>query len=527
MHDEEIIDKVQVILSLPDDEFYEYIGEMVEFYRNDPISAVYDILGLKLTEYQKVIIKSAWFSLNIYLCQSRGSGKSFLMAIIACLWAILYPNETILMLGPSYRQSLMLYDKIMTDVYNKSFSLRYELPISKMKKGTMDASMTFNSKSKIKFLPIGDGNKIRGERATFVMLDEHAQHDKTMIDRVIMPMLAADLNYDPDNPNDDYQAKMLAATSAYFQFNHSYRTFQTHLHKMNTDLSYYCAVVPYQIPLDAKVNGQNFIDKQRQEMSNDDFEMEMNCKWISGNDSSFISMQTWDKYIKYEDSLEPMKIGNPKKEYVLFADIAREEGGDNASLKVAEIRGHKLAIVKQISLNGYAYQEIRNEIRKILVHFNIIDLWMDKLGGGRMVADLLDEDWMDFDTGTSYPPILEKDSGRRDGIKLITFVVADNKLNHEMGHLAKKHVEKGHFVFPQLMDRHPDKELEELYVNLIAVKREVTNIQATPAGNYHKFVITKGSGMKKDRWTTFCYASLYLEKELNQTEEDEFYFAIF
>src|SRR5699024_5511122 len=145
----------------------------------------------------------------------------------------------------------------------------------------------------------------------------------------------------------------------------------------------------------------------------------------SGNESSFISVQNWDKYIKIDEALEPLFSGKASKEYVLFADIAREEGGDNASLKIAELRGNKLAIVKQKALNGYSYQSIRDEIRKILTNFNVIDIWMDKLGGGTVIRDLLDEEWLDYDTGKTYPPILEVDNSRSDGIKLINFIIAD------------------------------------------------------------------------------------------------------
>lgn len=518
-------EEVFEIMNLPNEEFEDYMFEMIEFYREHPVEAVYDLLGLGLTEYQKVMLEQSWTAKNIYFCTSRGAGKSFMMAIFACLKMLLYPDEAILMFGPSYRQSLMLYDKIVSEVYNKSFSFKYE--VTEMPRGSMGAKIQLKNLSYAKFLPIGDGGSIRGERTTFIFLDEDAQQDKTLIDRVILPMAVSNLKYDPDNPEEGFQPTIVRATSAYFQFNHSYKTFQVHLHRMAFDEDYYCAVVPYTVPLEAKLYNEKFVATQKRDMSNDDFEMEMNCKWITGNENAFIGVQLWDKHVKYDDTLEPLFCGEGKKEYVLFADIARSEGGDNASLKLAEIRGHRLAIVREKALNGQPYQVIRDEIRKFLTKFNVVDIWMDKLGGGEAVRDLLDEDWMDFETGIKYPPILEVDSSRNDGIKLITFVVADNALNHRMGHLAKKHIEKGNFIFPTLFDRHPEKEVEMAYLDLIMVKKEVTNIQAMPAGNFHKFVSTKGSKLRKDRWTTFCYASLYIEEKLTKQHEEELIIEIF
>lgn len=519
------IDEVNEILNMEHELFDEYAFDMIEFYREHPVEAVYDLLGLALTDYQKIMLLGAWNSKNIYWCTSRGAGKSFMMAILCVLRMMLYGDEAILMFGPSYRQSLMLYDKIISDIYNKSYSFKYE--VIEKPRGSMGAMIKLKNDSTSKFLPVGDGNSIRGERTTYIFLDEHAQQDKMLIERVIMPMAAANLKYDPENPQEGYQPTIVSATSAYFQFNHSYVDFQQHLHRMAFDEDYYCAVVPYEIPLSVHLFNEKYVETQRRKMSNDDFEMEMGCKWIVGNENAFIGAQLWDKNIKYDDTLEPLFHGQGGKEYVLFADIARSEGGDNASLKLCEIRGSRLAIVRQMGLNGQPYQVIRDHIRKFLVNFDVIDLWMDKFGGGQAMEDFLAEDWMDFETGQKYPPILPKDSGRSDGIKLITFVAANTELNHRMGHLAKSYIEKGHFIMPTLFDKHPEKEVEMAYLDLIMVKKEVTNIQATPSGNFHKFVPTKGSKLKKDRWTTFCYAALYIDEELVKKEEDEFLIEVF
>lgn len=518
-------EEVNEILNMPEDEFEEYIFGMIEFYRENPVEAVYDLLGLGLSDYQKVTLLNAWKSKYIYFCWSRGAGKSFMMAVIATLILILFSGEAILMFGPSYRQSLMLYDKIIKEIYEKSFSFKYE--VESMPRHSMGAEINVKSGSYAKFLPVGDGSSIRGERATYIFLDEDAQHSKQLIDRVIVPMAASNLKYDPDNPQAGEGATMIRATSAYFQFNHSYDTFQNHLHSMEVDQDYYCSVVPYQIPLDAFINDRDFVEMQKREMSKDDFDMEMGCKWISGNEDTFIGVQAWDEGIKYDDTLEPMFKGDDRRDYVLFADIARSEGGDNASLKVGEIRGEKIAIVRQVALNGQPYQVIRDWIRRFVINFNIVDIWMDRFGGGETIRDLLSEDWIDYETGKKHFPILEKGSSRTDGIKLITFVTADNALNHRMGHLAKKHIEKGNFVFPTLMDRHDDKEMEMAYLELLAIKKEVTNIQAVPSGNFHKFQPTKGTKLRKDRWTTFCYASLYLEDVLQKDEGDDFIIEIF
>jgi hypothetical protein len=515
---------LDAILNAPEDEFNEYVAEMIDYYRENPVDACYDVLGITLTEYQKVMIQKSWFSHNIYWCTSRGAGKSFIMAVLACLMAMLYPHQTVLMLGPSYRQSLLLYDKIMSEIYSKSFSLRYE--ITKTSRGTTDARIPFKNGSKILFLPMGDGDKIRGSRATIIFLDEDAQHDQQMIDRVVMPMAMSNLDFNPENPDLEFQPTVIRATSAYFQFNKSYQIYQEHLIKQNKDKDYYACTIPYELPLASGLYSRKYLLQKKSEMSSDDFDMEMGAKWLANNSGAFISVKAWDLGIKYKDHILPLMQGEKDKDYVLFCDIARSEGGDNASFLICEKGNSKLTVVRQMGLHGVPYQEQVVKVRKFVRDFNIVDIWIDKFGGGETIMDLLNDTWYDIDNGKEHLPIIKKDS-EGNGLKLITPIIADNEMNHRMGHLTKKHIEKHSFIFPILTDRHDDPEIEMAFLDMIMIKKEVTNIQAVPSGQYHKFAPTKGTTLRKDRWTTFNYAAMYIEDVMTNKVSDEIILEIF
>ena len=86
-------------------------AETIAFYRRNPCIACEDLLGIKLLDSQKYILESSWnASYNVWAC-SRNFGKSFLIAIMAILKAVLYENQNIYIISSvgSQAKSLAFY----------------------------------------------------------------------------------------------------------------------------------------------------------------------------------------------------------------------------------------------------------------------------------------------------------------------------------------------------------------------------------------------------------------------------------
>ena len=64
---------------------------LIEFYRNNPCIAAYDLLGVKLAPIQRVIFEDMWFKNFVITAISRGGGKTFLQGLLATLSCLLYP----------------------------------------------------------------------------------------------------------------------------------------------------------------------------------------------------------------------------------------------------------------------------------------------------------------------------------------------------------------------------------------------------------------------------------------------------
>lgn len=87
-------------------------AESIAFYRRNPCIAAEDLLGVKLLDSQKWILASSWVaSQNCWAC-SRNFGKSFLIAIMAILKAVLYENQNIYIISSVGSQAKETFTKI-------------------------------------------------------------------------------------------------------------------------------------------------------------------------------------------------------------------------------------------------------------------------------------------------------------------------------------------------------------------------------------------------------------------------------
>jgi intein/homing endonuclease len=102
-------------LQVEDPEFLHASEELIKFYREYPEVAAEDLLLIELSDIQKVVLRSMWFKSYVMSIMCRGSGKTFLNAVFACLKAMLYPGYRIGLLAPTFRQCVVGDTLVCTD----------------------------------------------------------------------------------------------------------------------------------------------------------------------------------------------------------------------------------------------------------------------------------------------------------------------------------------------------------------------------------------------------------------------------
>jgi hypothetical protein len=144
------------------------------------------ILNVRLLPYQQVILQELWKSTFPMLVASRGAGKSFLLAIYAILRALWMQGRKVVITGSGFRQAKTIMNYIETIWYHAPIlqSIVSENSQSGPHHDADRWTMRLGD-STITALPLGDGQKIRGERAHDILADEFPSIPRETFETVV------------------------------------------------------------------------------------------------------------------------------------------------------------------------------------------------------------------------------------------------------------------------------------------------------------------------------------------------------
>jgi len=142
------------------------------------------ILNIELLPFQCLILKEMWSRKFPMLIATRGGGKTFLLSLYCILRALLMPGRKIVVVGAAFRQSKYLYE-YMEKIWRESPILRDLCDQNSGPRAGVDMCKMIINNSTIVALPIGDGQKIRGQRANDIVADEFASMSREIFENVI------------------------------------------------------------------------------------------------------------------------------------------------------------------------------------------------------------------------------------------------------------------------------------------------------------------------------------------------------
>lgn len=148
--------------------------------------AVKHILNIELLPFQLVILDTLWNKRLPMLIGSRGMGKSFILAVYALLRMVFHPGCRVVIVGAAFRQSRQVFE-YMTNIWDKAPVLRDIAGGNKNSgpKRDVDRCVFTIGTSVCYAIPIGDGTKIRGLRANYILADEFASIPEDIFNLVV------------------------------------------------------------------------------------------------------------------------------------------------------------------------------------------------------------------------------------------------------------------------------------------------------------------------------------------------------
>lgn len=201
-----------------------------------------EILNVQLIPTQALMLKEMWNRRFPMLIASRGFGKSFMLSVYAMLRILLMNKRKVMLAGAVFRQSKVIFEYMENIYYNAPLlrdiigkgqrPIRHDTDLYRFTIG--DSTCTA--------IPIGDGSKIRGQRANDLITDEFASIPQAIFENVLAGFaavkahpiehvkhyaaeaLAKELGiWEPPAPNEEKVMKdnqIIVSGTAYYDFNH-------------------------------------------------------------------------------------------------------------------------------------------------------------------------------------------------------------------------------------------------------------------------------------------------------------------
>ena len=142
------------------------------------------MLNVQLLPSQALMLHEMWHRKFPILIASRGFGKSFILSLYAILRSLLLPRRKVVIVGAAFRQSKVLFE-YMEGVWRNAPILRDVCDSNSGPRRDVDRCVLRINESTITCLPLGDGQKIRGQRANDIISDEFASIPRDIFETVV------------------------------------------------------------------------------------------------------------------------------------------------------------------------------------------------------------------------------------------------------------------------------------------------------------------------------------------------------
>lgn len=509
---------------------------LIQFYRENPCIAAYELLGVDLAPIQRVVFEDMWFKNYVIAVCGRGVGKTFMLGTLSALSCMLYPGYRVGLIAPVFRQSKMIFSEV-EKLYSKSTILR-EACEKRPTRGSDTCYLKFKAvggynPSYIEALPLGDGSKIRGSRFYLILVDELAQVPDQVLDMVVRPMGATTLEpmenvrrierqkklielglATEDDFEEETVNKMIMTSSGFYKFNHMYKRMKDHWSMMEKEgeaSQYRVWQVPYQDMPEGFLDLNNIREAKRV-MSSNEFSMEYEAVMVSDSEG-FFKASLLEACTNNSDYTLEVR-GDPAAQYVVGVDPA--QGGD-ASCGVVIIKmGNPNRIVNVIELKRKTTQELTKMIQAICSAYNVVRIFMDKGGGGKAIMDLLEDGY------DGYEPLIDRtDEDKRllKGRHILEMVNFNPTWIADANFTTLSMLEDRKLLFPEPPQSAADL-LGEAYENVITLKKQMLNIVVTQTASGALHFDTPKKGQNKDLYSAVILAAHGVRTVLKEMEED-------
>ena len=429
------------------------------------------ILNIQLLPSQALVLQELWIRKFPMLIASRGFGKSFMLSLYAVLRALILPRRKIVVVGAAFRQSKVLFEYMETMWRNSPMLRDICDGDSGPRRDTDRCTLRLND-STITCLPLGDGQKIRGQRANDIIADEFASIPREIFENVVAGFAAVSsdpvenvkrmaankkakelgIHIEESKKEQKKDNQIVLSGTAYYDFNH-FATYwkkwkgiiQSHgqLNKLKEvfngeeppedfDWKQYSIIrMPYEL-LPKGFMDADQVARSKATVHTGIYQMEYGACFTRDSQGFFKRSLVESCVVSEKNSImdksgnpinfEAVLMGKSDRKYIFGVDPASEV--DNFSIVVLELHAnhrrivhcwtttrseHKEKVKRGLSSETDFYSYCARKIRDLMRLFPCVHIAMDAQGGGVAVMESLhDKDKIKNDE-ISIWPIIDED----------------------------------------------------------------------------------------------------------------------
>lgn len=381
---------------------------LAKFLRRNLGFTVDLLTDIKLYPDQLITIKGM-LNRNYSLCVwGRGVSKTWTAAIYCILQCLFEPRTTIIVSGPTFRTARFIFNHIEKIV---------DTPEAHMLAACMGAPVKRNDEFKwsinggeIIAIPLS-GEKIRGFRATVLLIDEFLLMPEELVEQVLIPFLVAKKDQkeiqqiraiedkriaagkmkEEDRYEPPYTSKLVALSSASFKCEYLYKKYEEYVKQIYDDkmpkngAKYFISQMAWDaIPSD-RLDKTIIELAQSNQAHSATFRREYCAEFIDGSDSYFSMNKMLECSIKDGDKPTLLLKGAKDKKYLLAIDpnFSNSATADHFAMCVLELDDEGKMDANIVHQYAEAGKDLRDHImyfHYILKNFNIEMIVIDHAG---------------------------------------------------------------------------------------------------------------------------------------------------
>jgi len=321
---------------------------------DDPVAFGEYFCDLNFFDYQERILLDP--NPRISIRTGRQVGKTTVLAVKALHKAFTNPEQQILIIAKSWRQSAIMFSRIRNLIHRNSWIE------SQIKKETATMIYFLNG-SEIYCLPAGySGDTIRGYSPDLIIVDEAAfVPDEVFL--AIEPSIAVT------------QGEIVYSSTPFGKRGVFYQCFISSGWSCHHVKSSECPIIP-----------KDFLQRESESKTKNEYLQEYEGEFLSDADNYFPRDLVFSVTKDYAESSEPLK----NREYFLGVDVARM-GKDETVYSIVEYDGVKCKLVRLIATQKLPTTDIVGRVKRLHEKWDFSLILIDETGVGGGPADQLKE----------------------------------------------------------------------------------------------------------------------------------------